>query len=89
MNKDQLAGQSVIFIKRNNETQLEAKKEEKSEDSSEEIHNQIQTFNLSYSDSEGPFEVSQNYIQHCLIPTFNIYKEIIETNESNDVDSYN
>ena len=41
MNKDQLAGQSVIFIKRNNETQLEAKKEEKSEDSSEEIHNQI------------------------------------------------
>ena len=88
MNKDQLAGQSVIFIKRNNENQLEAKKEEKAADS-EEIHNQIQTFNLSYQDSEGPFEVSQNYIQHCLIPTFNIYKEIIETNESNDVDSYN
>lgn len=30
MKKDQLAGQSVIFIKRNNEAQLEAKKEEKS-----------------------------------------------------------
>lgn len=52
------------------------------------MSSQIQVYNLSYKDSDGPFEVGQNYVQHCLIPAFNTYKEVMSANENNDANSY-
>lgn len=86
MAKEQLLGQSVIFIKRIKDS-LDLKADKSS--GSTPVSDMLQVYNLSYNDSEGPFEVGQNYVQHCLIPAFNIYKEVIEANESNNVDTYN
>lgn len=88
MVKDQLLGQSVIFIKRVKDN-LDLKEGVEQIKESVPVSDQLQVYNLSYKDSEGPFEVGQNYVQHCLIPAFNIYKEVIEANESNNVDTYN